>query len=63
MISQNDKERITDAIRQAEAKTSGEIFCVLAQHASDYRLVPVAWAAVIALAVPWPLIHFTLWRA
>jgi putative membrane protein len=25
--------------------------------------VPVAWAAAIALAVPWPLIHFTLWPA
>lgn len=63
MISQNDKDRITDAIRQAEARTSGEIFCVVAHHASDYRLVPVAWAAVISLAVPWPLIHFTLWPA
>jgi putative membrane protein len=63
MISQNDKVRITEAIRQAEQKTSGEIFCVVAHNASDYRLVPVAWAAVIALAVPWPLIHFTLWPA
>ena len=25
--------------------------------------MPVAWAAVISLAVPWPLIHFTLWPA
>jgi putative membrane protein len=63
MISQNDKDRITEAIRRAEATTSGEIFCVVAHRATDYRLVPVAWAAVIALAVPWPLIHFTLWPA
>jgi len=63
MISQNDKDRITGAIRQAEARTSGEIFCVVAHSATDYRLVPVAWAAIIALAVPWPLIHFTLWPA
>jgi putative membrane protein len=63
MISQNDKDRITEAIRRAEARTSGEIFCVVAHSATDYRLVPVAWAAVIALAVPWPLIHFTLWPA
>jgi putative membrane protein len=60
MISQSDKQRIDAAIRQAETKTSGEIFCVVAHHASDYRLVPLAWAAVIALALPWPLIHFTL---
>jgi putative membrane protein len=63
MISQNDKDRITEAIRQAELRTSGEIFCVVAHSATDYRLVPVAWAAAIALAVPWPLIHFTLWPA
>ena len=57
MISQADKERIADAIRAAEAKTSGEIFCVIARHASDYRLVPLAWAAAIALVVPAPLIY------
>jgi putative membrane protein len=63
MISQVDRERIADAIRAAEAKTSGEIFCVIALHASDYRLVPLAWAAAVALVVPAPLIYFTLWPA
>ena len=63
MISQVDKDRIADAITKAEAKTSGEIFCVIARHSSDYRLVPVAWAAAVALAVPAPLIYLTLWPA
>src|SRR5262252_11210644 len=63
MISQADKERIVAAIRAAEANTSGEIFCVIARHASDYRLVPLAWAAALALVVPAPLIYFTLWPA
>jgi putative membrane protein len=63
MISQADKQRVADAIRAAEAKTSGEIFCMIAQHASDYRLVPLAWASLIALAVPAPLIYLTLWPA
>jgi putative membrane protein len=63
MISQADRERIADAIRAAEAKTSGEIFCVIARHASDYRLVPLAWAAAVALVVPAPLIYLTLWPA
>jgi putative membrane protein len=63
MISQIDRERIADAIRAAEAKTSGEIFCVIARHASDYRLVPLAWAAAVALVVPAPLIYLTLWPA
>ena len=63
MISQVDKDRIADAITKAEAKTSGEIFCVIARQSSDYRLVPVAWAAAVALAVPAPLIYLTLWPA
>jgi putative membrane protein len=63
MISEADKERVAEAIRQAEIKTSGEIFCVITRQSSDYRLVPVAWAALIALAVPMPLLYFTLWPA
>src|SRR6516225_7593075 len=63
MISQADKARIAEATRTAETKTSGEIFCVIARHASDYRLVPRAWAAAIALVVPAPLIYLTLWPA
>jgi putative membrane protein len=63
MVSEADKARIVDAIRRAEGATSGEIFCVIARASSDYRLVPIAWAALIALAVPLPLIYFTLWPA
>jgi putative membrane protein len=63
MISQADKLRIIEAIRQAEARTSGEIFCVIARRTSDYRLVPLAWASLIALLTPAPLIWLTLWSA
>jgi len=63
MISEADRARITSAIRQAEARTSGEIFCVIARHSSDYRLVPLAWAAILALIVPLPLIYLTSWPA
>jgi putative membrane protein len=61
MISQPDKTRIADAIRAAEGRTAGEIFCVIARHSSDYRLVPMAWAATIALLAPLPLIYLTSW--
>jgi putative membrane protein len=61
MISDADRVRIADAIRAAEAKTSGEIFCVLARSAGGYRLVPVAWAAAVALIVPLPLIYLSGW--
>ena len=63
MISDAEKTRIADAIRAAETKTSGEIFCVLAQSAGAYRLVPIAWAAALALIVPLPLIAWTEWEA
>ena len=61
MIGDVDKARVAAAIRRAELQTSGEIFCVIAQHSSDYRLVPLAWAALVALLVPLPLIYLTGW--
>jgi putative membrane protein len=63
MISDIDNRRIVEAIRTAEAKTGGEIFCVIARACGDYQLVPIAWAAVVALAVPLPLIYLTIWPA
>jgi putative membrane protein len=63
MISDADKAKINDAIRAAESQTSGELYCVLAQNAGGYRLVPIAWAAALALLVPWPLIAGTTWSA
>ena len=59
MISDGDKRRIAEAIRVAEEKTAGEIFCVIAHACGDYRLVPIAWSVLVALAVPLPLIYLT----
>lgn len=63
MISQAEKARIIEAITVAEAKTAGEIFCVIAHASSGYSLVPIAWAALVALAAPAPLIYLTTWPA
>jgi putative membrane protein len=63
MISEADRDRVVEAVRATEARTAGEIFCVIAHSSSGYRLVPVAWAALIALAVPLPLIYLTSWPA
>ncbi len=63
MIAEADKARVSAAIREAEAHTAGEIFCVIARHSSEYRLVPVAWAAAIALFVPLPFLYLTTWSA
>jgi putative membrane protein len=58
-ISEHDRERISAAIRAAEAKTSGEIVCVLAQTSSDATGLPILLAALAALALPWLLVAFT----
>jgi putative membrane protein len=58
-FSEPDRERISAAIRAAEAKTSGEIVCVLAQTSSDATGLPVLLAALVALALPWLLVAFT----
>ncbi|GGE27469.1 hypothetical protein GCM10007276_00820 [Agaricicola taiwanensis] len=55
LLSPADRMRLTQAIRLAEAQTSGEIFVVAARASSDYRLWGTLWSAVIALLVPWPL--------
>jgi putative membrane protein len=56
-LSAADHSRIAEAIAAAEAETAGEIYVVVARQADDYDLVPVLWAALLALLVPWPL-HF-----
>ncbi|HEY4076737.1 MAG TPA: hypothetical protein VGM26_07370 [Rhizomicrobium sp.] len=52
MLTKADHDRITAAITEVETRTSGEVFCVMAQEVSRYREVPLAWAAVVALGVP-----------
>ena len=58
-ISNEDHKRIAIAIRSAEAKTSGEIVCVLAQTSSHTTALPVLIATAVALATPWLLMFFT----
>jgi putative membrane protein len=58
-ISAQDRERISAAIRAAEAKTSGEIVCVLARVSADAVTLPILIAAALALALPWLLVATT----
>ena len=61
LVPEEDKQRITDAISAAELRTSGEIVAVIAPESSSYLYVPFMWAALAALAVPFPLIFWTWW--
>ena len=62
LLSDKDAECISAAITAAERKTSGEIVAVIAPASDHYHYVPFLWAALVALIVPWPLIHFS-WMA
>ncbi len=60
-ITPEDHTAIAAAIRAAEQRTSGQIVCVVAHASSRYATVPILWASVLALALPWPLIYLTPW--
>jgi len=59
MITDAEMKRVVDTIHEAETRTAGEIFCVISRASSSYRLVPIAWAALVAMLVPLPLIYLT----
>jgi putative membrane protein len=61
LVSEADKRRIADAITEAERTTSGEIVAVIAPESASYLHVPFLWAALVALAVPWPFVFWTWW--
>ena len=63
VLSDADRARIVAAIRDAELRTSGEIYCAITAASSGYRVFPLAWSAAIALLVPLPLIYLTSWPA
>ena len=52
MLTDADRRLIEAAVTDVETRTRGEIFCVVAQESSDYREVPLAWAAIAALGGP-----------
>jgi putative membrane protein len=56
-----DYAAISAAITRAEEKTCGEIVVVVAIASDGYRSFGILWAALLALAVPMPLIFATKW--
>jgi putative membrane protein len=61
LVSDADQRRIAEAITQAERTTSGEIVAMVAPESAAYLYVPFLWAALVALAVPWPFVFWTWW--
>ena len=52
MLSEADHQRVAAAVAAAEARTTGEIVCILAREVSNYREAPLALAAAVALLGP-----------
>ena len=52
LLTPSDVAAIEAAVREAEARTTGEIYCVAAAESSDYQATPLAWAAGVALLAP-----------
>lgn len=59
LFSEADEAAIGEAIASAEGATSGEIVAVVASDSGSYLYVPILWAALIALLIPWPFIYLT----
>jgi putative membrane protein len=51
-LNDAEKTQLRDAIREAEAKTSGEIVTVIARASGDYFYYPTLWAALLAILSP-----------
>lgn len=48
-FSEPDRQRIADAIRAVEARTSGEIVCVVARACEPYLIIAALWSSLTGL--------------
>jgi putative membrane protein len=58
-LSDQDRQRIAEAIAVVERRTSGELVTVIAAAADDYPYIPLLWPALAALLLP--AIVLTVW--
>ncbi len=59
-LTDSEKDQLRTTIRQAEARTSGEIVTVIARASGDYFYYPTLWAALAAILAPLPFEWFAL---
>jgi putative membrane protein len=57
--TQVDLDRISAEVKAAEMQTSGEIYVVIDRGGHVYRVVPLVWAGLVSLILPWPLYLLT----
>jgi len=61
LLTDDDKARVSEAIRQAEARTSGELVTVITRASDDYWYIPALWAALVALLIPAVILLYGTW--
>ncbi len=58
-LSHDEAARIEAAIREAQARSSGQIVIVMAKASTNYEIVPFIWSALLSLVTPWPFLALT----
>jgi putative membrane protein len=61
LLTEADKAAVSEAIKQAESHTSGELVTVITPASDDYWFIPTLWAALLALLVPAVIILYGTW--
>jgi putative membrane protein len=61
MLTEQQQQRVTEAISDVESRTDAELVTVLASQADAYVYIPTLWAAGAALLAPWLLGLTPLW--
>ncbi|MBI5611609.1 MAG: TPM domain-containing protein [Gammaproteobacteria bacterium] len=59
-LTDSEKDQLRAVIRQAEARTAGEIVTVIARASGDYYYYPTLWAALAAILAPLPFEWFAV---
>ena len=61
LVTKEEQERISAAIRAVEGRTNAELVTVIARASDDYRYIPLLWASLMALVSPALLVQTPLY--
>lgn len=61
ILTDSEKSAISEAIKNAESQSTGELVTVIAEASDDYWFIPSLWASLIALLVPALIILVGTW--
>lgn len=59
-LTQQDKDRVSQAIKAVESTSDGELVTVIARASDDYLYIPLLWAALFSLLIPGLLYYMAI---